>query len=78
MGNAAESPRAAWTTGQAGAADAAADSAGATVPSRDYRPDGAADGLSRSKPRDSESALHAKGPTRPGPGAMLDYERFSF
>jgi hypothetical protein len=36
------------TTGRAGAADAAADSARVAVPSRDYGPDGAADGLSQS------------------------------
>jgi hypothetical protein len=35
------------TTGRAGAADAT----GAAAPSRDYGPDGAADGLSRSTPR---------------------------
>jgi hypothetical protein len=42
------------TTGRAGAADAADDSAEAAVPSRDYGPDGAADGLSRSTPRQAD------------------------
>jgi hypothetical protein len=42
------------TTGRAGAADAAADAAEAAVPFRDYGPDGVADGLSRSTPRQAD------------------------
>jgi hypothetical protein len=42
------------TTGRAGAADAAADAAGAAVPFGDYGPDGAADGLSQSTPRQAD------------------------
>ena len=42
------------TTGRAGAADAAADAAEAAVPFGDYGPDGAADGLSRSTPRQAD------------------------
>ena len=42
------------TTGRAGAADAAADAAEAAVPFRDYGPDGVADRLSRSTPRQAD------------------------
>ncbi len=46
---------------------AAADSAGAAVPFRDYVPDGAADGLSRSTPRHADDTItqpSGSGPTR--------------
>ncbi len=49
-----------------GAADAAAESIVAAGPYRDYGPDGAADGLSRSKPQHADDTVGPRNLLEPG------------